>query len=120
MVLLAICQPPRKLTHRQIMALSLRDVSKIMAVTPPPSLPFPHRGALHFPSMFSTLLRSTSACGMEALSIPLACVHPCRISLHTAWPPDRRILAEEVIVKGNLWTDDSSLYRSWWCGWKTA
>lgn len=34
MVLVAICQPPRKLTHRQMMTLSLRDVSKIMKVTP--------------------------------------------------------------------------------------
>jgi hypothetical protein len=37
MVLLAIFQPPRRLTHRQIMALSLRDVSKIMAVRHPQS-----------------------------------------------------------------------------------
>ena len=33
MILVAICQPPRKLTHNQIMSLSLRDVSKIMNVS---------------------------------------------------------------------------------------
>ena len=37
LVLVAICNPPRKFTHQQMMSLSLRDMAKIMSVSPHPS-----------------------------------------------------------------------------------
>lgn len=36
MILIATCNPPQSFTHRQMLSLSLRDITKIMSVCPSP------------------------------------------------------------------------------------
>ena len=38
LILVATCSPPRKLTHRQMMSLSLRDIAKVLIVRHLPDL----------------------------------------------------------------------------------